>query len=171
MKNLLFVYVLIPSCRSLATITQQSNYELAASVKHCCDLTVYVLTQGSKGGLRLGNLCMVSDCPRAFSPQECVLLVNFAGKGCCCHCRTRLRARSRSCNLPQVGPCAELVVRVLERPRALEHRVAQADTDYFFKRRLDCFDRQAVLFVDVASLPWSVMLCNQAFTQVLPAIP
>ena len=37
------------------------------------------MLQGSKGGLRLGNLCMVSDCPRPFSPQECVLLVNFAG--------------------------------------------------------------------------------------------
>ena len=34
---------------------------------------------GSKDGLRLGNLCMVSSEPQPFSPQECVLLVNLAG--------------------------------------------------------------------------------------------
>ena len=62
---------------------------------------------------------------------------------------------------------AELVVRVLERDRALEHRRTETDTQHFYKRHLDCFDRQAVLFVDVASLPWSIMLCNQAFTQVI----
>ncbi len=72
-------------------------------------------------------------------------------------------------------PCfwlgAELVVRVLERDRALEHRRTETDTQHFYKRHLDCFDRQAVLFVDVASLPWSIMLSNLAFTQVLTLSP
>ena len=35
---------------------------------------------GSKDGMRLGNLCMVSSDPRPFSAQECILLVNLAGR-------------------------------------------------------------------------------------------
>lgn len=75
----------------------------------------------------------------------------------------------RGCLKPRSHIRAELVVRVLERNRAAEYRLAQKETEYFHQRHLDCFDRQAVLFVDVGSLPWSVMLCNNAFTQVMNA--
>ena len=69
---------------------------------------------------------------------------------------------------PRCGAAnAELVVRALEKPRALEVRQAQHDAEFFHQRRLDCFDRQAVLFVDVDSARWSCMFCNEAFTQVM----
>ena len=66
---------------------------------------------------------------------------------------------------------AELVVRVLERQRASEYRIAHTESEFFYRRHLDCFDRQAVLFVDVGSSPWSVMLSNTAFSQVPTLIP
>ena len=64
------------------------------------------------------------------------------------------------------GAVAELVVRILEKPRALELRQSQLDAEFFHRRRLDCFDRQAVLFVDTSSARWSCLFCNEAFSQV-----